>query len=458
MAKIAPVAHAVARVIPRVWHSAASWSFAVTALRAGGFLLVLPLALRRLSPNELGLWYLFTSIAELCAFAELGLGLMLGRSASYFMAGVERLPARGLLLGQPSAEFRAPNLAGLAGLLRLGRQLYIRMVAPILVVMLTGGLAIVLYKMRSLSGTQTTNLLTYGVFAIATVLSISGSLWPQFLVGIGQVRLGQRALLLGLVLNYTVAAAGLLFGLGILALALGQLVLALANFTFARQQVLATLPGILSVTSEEVRFDELWPGAWRSLLTSLGANMSCQGTLFVCGILSDLATTASYGLSMRLALVTHGFASVWLNVRLPHIARARAAGDTPRAIALVKGSVPRCVATYAVGAAGILMAAPSLLTFMKSRTPLLPLPLLAALLLMIGLDVLVGFHSAIILTANRFPHLKIYLSTGAATIVLAFGLGSVFGVAGIIAAPILAQLVCAYWWIPRQCWIELNGT
>ncbi len=73
--------------IVRVWKSAVGWSFAVTALRAGGFLLVLPLALRRLSPDELGLWYVFTSIGDFCAFAELGLALILGRSASFFMAG-----------------------------------------------------------------------------------------------------------------------------------------------------------------------------------------------------------------------------------------------------------------------------------------------------------------------------------------------------------------------------------
>jgi O-antigen/teichoic acid export membrane protein len=456
VAKIAPRSTA-ARFISRVWHSAVGWSFAVTALRAGGFLLVLPLALRRLSPDELGLWYLFASIAELGAFAELGLGLIIGRSASYFMAGVERLPAHGLLWSAPSAEMRAPNLAGLAGLLGLARRVYFRLIAPILVVMLTAGLVLVLHKMRAMSGTQSTNLLTYGVFSVATVLSISGGYWPQFLVGIGHVRLGQRALLLGLVLNYAVAAICLLLGVGILSLALGQLVLALANLTFARRQVFAVLPGITSITRLEIRLDELWPAAWRSLLTTLGANMCCQGTLLVCGILSNLATTASYGLSMKLALVVQGFAGVWLLVRLPHIARARAAGDISLAVRLVRGSVARCALTYALGAAGILIVARPLLELMKSRTPLLPPPLLSALLVMIGLDFFVGFHSAVIVSANRFPHLTIYVASGLATIALAFGLGASYGVAGIIAAPILAQLVCAYWWIPRRSWVELNG-
>ena len=447
----------IARLVLEVWHSAVSWSLAVAALRAAGFLLVLPLALRRLSADELGLWYLYASIAEFCAFAELGLGLIIGRSASYFMAGVERLPAHGLLLSQASAERRAPNTDGLAGLLALGRHVYQRIVAPLVVVILTAGLFIVRYKMRALSGEQTLNLLTYGLFALATLLSISSSYWPQFLAGIGQVRLGQRALLLGLVLNYVVAAVCLLLGLGIVSLALGQLVLALVNFAYSRRQVLIILPGITSMSRVTIALTELWPGAWRSLMTSLGANMCCQGTLLVCGIVSSLSTTASYGLSLKLALVVHGFSSVWLGVRLPHIARARAAGDIAVAIDLVKGTVSRSFATYALGVTSVLFVAPSILGLMKSRTPALPTPLLAALLAVIGLDVLVGFHSAVIISANRFPHLAVYFVTGLATIALAFGLGSRFGVAGIIAAPVIAQVACVYWWIPRRCWSELNG-
>ena len=441
--------------IVRVWKSAVGWSFAVTALRAGGFLLVLPLALRRLSPDELGLWYVFTSIGDFCAFAELGLALILGRSASFFMAGVESLPVHGLELNLSTAEARAPNLAGLAGLLRLARRVYVRIVGGILLFMLTAGLAIVLSKLRALPGPQSGHWLAYGVFVVATMLSVAGSYWPQFLIGIGQVRQGQRALLSGLVLNYAVAAACLLLGFGILSLALGQLVLALVNFTYARWQALANCIGIREVSALEISFSDVWPATWRSLLTSLGANLCCPSTLFVCGIVLDLATTASYGLSLRLALVAQGLAGAWLVVRQPHIARARAAADRPLAIGLVRGSVARCATTYALGALGIFVVAPALLAWMKSRTPALPPPLLAGLLIMVGLDFLVGFHSAVIQTANRFPHMKVYLLSGIATIALAFALGQTFGVAGIIAAPILAQVWCAYWWIPRRAWSEL---
>ncbi len=437
--------------------SAVGWSFAVTALRAGGFLLVLPLALRRLTPDEMGLWFLFSSIGDFCSFAELGLGVILGRSASFFMAGVERLPVHGLEMNQAPATSRAPNLSGLAGLLRLARQVYVRIVAIILLFMLTVGLAIVFNKTRSLSGPQTIHFLAYGVVVAATALSVAGNYWPQFLVGIGQVRLGQRVLLVGLVLNYTVAAGCLLLGFGIVSLALGQLALALVNFTYSRWQVLSSCPGIRNHPPMAMEFDDVWPATWRSLLISLAANMCCSGTLFVCGIVSDLSTTASYGLSLRLALVTHGVAGVWLLVRLPHIARARAAADLPLALHLVRSSVPRCFLTYMVGATGIFLVAPPLLELLKSRTPVLPPAMLAGLLAMVGLDFLVGFHSVVIQTANRFPHLKVYVMSGVASVVLAFILGRSFGVAGIIAAPILAQSVCAYWWIPLRCWRELRN-
>ncbi len=305
--------------------------------------------------------------------------------------------------------------------------------------MLTVGLAIVLSKLRALPGPQTGHWLTYGVFVVATMLSVAGSYWPQFLIGIGQVRLGQRALMSGLVLNYAVAAGCLLLGFGILSLALGQLVLALVNFTYARWQALASCPGIRTAPALAINFGDVWPVTWRSLLTSLGANMCCPATLFVCGIILDLATTASYGLSLRLALVAQGLAGAWLVVRQPHIARARAAGDLPLAIALVKGSVAAlCPDLCDSGQLGIFLLATPMLEWMKSRTPALPAALLAGLLVMVGLDFVVGFHSAVIQTANRFPHLKIYLLSGdghdRARVRLA---GTAYGIAGIIAAPII---------------------
>ncbi len=444
------------KLFHRVWQSSVGWSFAVTALRAGGFLLVLPLALRSLTPAEMGLWYLFTSIGELCSFAELGLGPIIGRTASFFLAGVPEVPRTGLSVDRPVLKGAGPNLAGLSGLLGLARRVYFRIALGVIGFMGTIGAWIVVAKVRPLPGAHGEEYAAYAVFTAASGLAILGLYWPQFLNGLGNVRHAQRALLAGLVANYAVAATGLLLGAGTMSLALGQLALAAVTFALARGLTLAKHPELRGAAPQPIAIADLWPSTWRSLAISFGSYCSNYGTTLVCGIVTDLATTASFGLSFRLAAVVHGLSAVWFNVRLPGISTARAARDRDSAIHLARSALPRCLATYAAGAAGILLAGPWALELLHSRTPLLPLPLLGALLLMLGLDFIVGFHSAIIQTANRFPHLRVYLFSGILTLALAFALGRTFGVAGILAAPLLAQSAVTYWWIPVRCWRELR--
>jgi O-antigen/teichoic acid export membrane protein len=442
--------------IARVWKSAVGWSFAVTALRAGGFLLVLPLALRQLTPAELGLWYVFASIAEFSSFAELGLAAIIGRTASFFMGGLSQVPATGLEPGALPPKDREPNFAGLAGLVALSWRIYFRLALAAVGFMSTIGLAIVASKSAALGGPVAANYATYAVLTVATALSIFSAYWPSFLNGIGQVRRAQHALLAGLALNYLVAATGLMLGAGAMSLALGQLVLALTTFLFSYLQTKRSLPQLRTAVPQAIALGELWPATWRSLLIAFAAYGCTSSTVLVCGLVSSLEVTASYGLSLRLALVAHGLAAVWLNVKTPYICAARAAGDSPAAVHYVRVAILPCALTYVVGAVTLWFLGPTLLEILHSRTELLNPSLLGALFAMIGLDFIVGFHSAVILTANRFPHLRIYLATGVATIILAFLLGKAYGVAGIIASTMIVQAVAVYWWIPRRCWQELR--
>lgn len=449
---------ALARATQRLWSSTVGWSFAVVALRAGGFLLVLPIALRVLSPAEMGLWYLFVAISELCMTVEMGLANIIGRAASYFMGGMAAIPRDGLPASSGSANGRGPNYEGLAGLLVLARRVYGWIALGVVVALTVCGFLLVAPKAASADGSAQRYLLAYAVQAGATALSIFGLFWPNLLTGIGHMRLSQRALLIALLSNYATAAAGLLLGLGPMALALGQLALAGVTFGLARRLTLRACPPLVTARPQSVALGELWPATWRTMLAATGGYFCSYGTIFVCGVTVDLATTASYGLSFRLATLVHAIAGIWLQARIPGITTARAAGDGAVARKLVVTALPRCLATLAAGGAGLMFLGPFALQLIGSRTPLLPPTLLGFLLLLVVLDFGVGFHVAVLQTANRFPHLIVMIVSGAASMALAFALGRRFGIAGIVAAPMMVQAVCAYWMVPLRCWQDLRAS
>lgn len=452
------IAAVLTRAVRRVWTSTVGWSFAVVALRAGGFLLVLPIALRVLSPAEMGLWYLFVSISELCMTVEMGLANIIGRAASFFLGGMPAIPRAGLTAAATAASGRGPNFEGLAGLLALSRKIYGWIALGVILALVVCGFTLVAPKAASVEGSARPYLVSYAVQAGATALAIFGLFWPALLSGMGHMRLSQRTLLIALLSNYSTGALGLLLGLGPLALALGQLVLAAVTLTLARWQTLRACPALLTARPQRVALADLWPATWRSMLAATGGYFCTHGTIFVCGVVADLATTASYGLSFRLAALVHSVAGIWLQARVPGITTARAAGQGDVARHLVATALPRCLGTLALGGGGLLLLGPFALELIGSRTPLLARPLLALLLLLLVLDFNIGFHVAVLQTANRFPHLPVMVASGAASMVLAFLLGRGFGVAGIIVAPMMVQAVCAYWWVPLRCWRDLHAS
>jgi O-antigen/teichoic acid export membrane protein len=64
----------------RTIQSAVAWTFLTTMLRVGANVFVLPLILRKLPPEHLGLWYVFLTIGGIALMAD---------AKSHFFIGVD---------------------------------------------------------------------------------------------------------------------------------------------------------------------------------------------------------------------------------------------------------------------------------------------------------------------------------------------------------------------------------
>ena len=104
----------------------------------------------------------------------------------------------------------------------------------------------------------------------------------------------------------------------------------------------------------------------------------------------------------------------------------------------------------------VMVVVSALLVLLASRLFKWQRPTTGALLLMVGLDLAVSMHAGVMQTANRAPYLAPFLISGIATIVLGLVLGSRWGISGVIAAALLAQVPLNYIWVPWQCWRDLH--
>ncbi len=77
--------------VRRLIQSRLAWALLSNALRVGGYMLVLPIALRTIPEAEMEIWWLFGAVQALVVQADFGLGPSISRGLSYLLAGATSL-------------------------------------------------------------------------------------------------------------------------------------------------------------------------------------------------------------------------------------------------------------------------------------------------------------------------------------------------------------------------------
>ena len=441
-------------LIHRFFASAVIWAFLVSLVRAAGFFLVMAYALRKLPSPEIGLWYVMLNIAGLAGIVEFGFNPTIGRFASFFMGGSECVPRLGLNLC-PSNVSDQPNYRAVAGLIVMARSLYVRFGIFVMLAMLIGGGIWLASGPAHLSLTRI-NVIAFTVLALGSGLNMMVLFWQGLQFGINRVRSYNQFFIIGLLLSYAVSFCGLFAGMGLTALVFGLLIL---NFTcrwLARRDVLAMIPGMAFKDPKPVSWQELWPMTWRSGAASWAAFLCIQNTTLICSFITDINTTASYGFSLQLALLLHGFSANWLSVKYPLISNLRAQGAMDEVVSIVWKRMLLSLVTFAVGAVVIIFAVPLVLSYVHSRTQVLPTGQMITLFIVVGLDLIIGMHAAMMQTGNLVPHLNPFIVSGVLVTLLGWSLGRSYGIYGLIAAVALSQLIYNYWWTPWRFWRDLH--
>ena len=411
-------------------------------------------ALRKLPSPEIGLWYVMLNIVGLAGIVEFGFNPTIGRFASFFMGGSECVPRLGLNLC-PSNVGIQPNYRAVAGLIVMARSLYVRFGIFMIIAMFLGGGAWLTSRSAHLPLIRI-NAIAFCVLALGSGLNMMVLFWQGLQFGINRVRSYNQFFIVGLLLSYAVSFCGLFAGMGLTALVFGLLIL---NFTcrwLARRDVLTMIPGMAFKDPKPVSWQELWPMTWRSGAASWAAFLCIQNTTLICSFITDINTTASYGFSLQLALLLHGFSANWLSVKYPLISNLRAQGAIDEVVSIVWKRMLLSLVTFAVGAVVIIFAVPLVLSYVHSRTQVLPTGQMIALFIVVGLDLIIGMHAAMMQTGNLVPHLNPFIVSGVLVTLLGWSLGRSYGIYGLIAAVALSQLIYNYWWTPWRFWRDLH--
>jgi O-antigen/teichoic acid export membrane protein len=442
-------------MLRRVYESAVVWSYLVTALRVGAGLVILPLILIYLSESDLAFWYVMTAMSQMVLQMDLGFTFSISRSASYLWAGATELKASGLSVIS-SSETR-PNLSLMGNLIATFRLFYFVLAGLLLLVGMALGYIYLLYTPHThMQGSP--YLLIWVLYLLGIGINFGGLLWPAILTGMNRVRACQQLFVVALICNYVVAVGGLWAGWGLWALVAGQLIMGVlirAGGAWMTKKALrdAGWNGLGHRDTELIKV--LWSNSWRTGAVSLGAGMSREAPVYLCGLFFPASVTASLGVTFHMLRLVRHMALVWVQVKIPLIQQKWVTGRLDEPLRIFKQRVWIGTAAYMVGAVAVGAGAPFLLDWLKSDTTMLsgwPFLLVALFFLM---DNNRSYFAQLIISMNQIPFWKSWLFSGLLTWPLAYTAGWSGNLPLFLTVWLMLHAVWVFWKTPCDAWLVI---
>jgi O-antigen/teichoic acid export membrane protein len=424
-------------------------------LQYGAALILLPLIATRLSPAEIGVWYLFVTIQAFSLLVDFGFQPNIARAFAAAFAGAPELLHEGISRSTASQ----PNLMLARQILSSVRRLYVIMAIVVLMALLTVGL----YYVTTLGARDAPG--TVGVkaawivfsFGIATNLCLqwaspllmgSNRIYHNYLFTI--ITRGGFALL---------GAAALLMGGGLVSLALANflsIILGAGFLMVVLRPVLAQLHAPEIPAGKSV-LRALWYNSSRTGLVMVGGFLIHRANVFIFSVWLGLAVSAQYAFTLQVLSAAMSLAQLPTMIAVPRMTALRVQERNAELARLFLRRHALLIVTFVGMVSMIGIVGPTALSLIRSNITLLPGPIYALFALVLLLEVNSINCAYLLSTGNRVPFVTSALVSG--VMVVVFTLAAIWlgwGVAGAIAAQGLVQLAYNNWKWPLEAWREIG--
>ena len=435
----------------RLWQSPVAWTWGFNALRVASGLLLLPLLVRLLTKDDLGMHYVLLSLGALALMVDFGFAGSIWRAVCVALAGGKEIRAEGLAPApDPAAQ---PCTELLWDVLTTTRTLYRRLAVVALLLLGCCGTFMVARHVQGTTSPETT-WLAWALTLAGAVWEVYAGWWSTYLAALNRMVTFARLNFLAHALKLVLAASLLVIGLGLLAVPLAGLVATFAQRVLTRRaclQVLSTWPPPKHhEANSRMLLRVLWPNSWRQGIIGVGNYLGANAAAFICLELFGLAATAQYGLSLQLLSVAQGMAASWTAVKWPEIAQHCARGDQAAMRRVFQPRLWQQIVTFVLLAALLVPLAQPLLVWLGSNKEVLPAVWFALLAVNTCLDMQFSAWGTLISTGNCIPVMWPALLGTLAGLALALALigNTALGLGALALGPLLVGAAFNYWYWP----------
>lgn len=436
------------------------FAFMAQILQYSSGLLIIPFLVTRLSPEEVGIWYVFIAVQSLAFITDFGFQPTFTRAFAAAHAGATKLITHGL--GEPIFEAEGPNQNLIGEILVAAKIFYSLLAVAVLLLLIAFGLPYVTALVSRGGSDMASAQMAWVIFAVGIALNLYVQWIGSALMGGGQIISNYRFIIVNR-LGFCIAGiATLLAGGGLIGLAVSQIlaqILALATVIPTLRKVSGVSPSHID-RRDGVRqvLKTVWPNASRMGTVAIGGFLITRFSIFAVSTFAGLAAVGSYAISLQILSAVNGVAQMPMQVSMPQIVAARVAGDREGLKRLFLLAMGMFLGLFIVGSIAAIAIVPELINLSGSQISLLPRTILVLMAIIILLE---GFHSNaafFITTANKVPFMRPAILSGiavATTMIIAGWLGG--GIVAIILCQGLVQLAYNNWRWPLLAWRDIHS-
>ena len=411
-----------------------TWSYVAKLFQIGSGLVTLPLILRLLTKEEVGMNYLMLTVSSIVGLMDFGFSPQFGRNFTYVNSGARRLCREGV------EEERGGSIDWhlLSVLISTARFVYRRLSVLALIVMLTFGTGYIWHLTEDFTNVNN-SLYIWILYSFTTYFNIYFSYYSSLLTGSGMIRESSQAAILSKSAYLVLCTLFLLLGWGLFAVVA-------ANFI---------APFVQRYVSYRAYFK---PELKARLAEQTGAYAVNKMGMFIIGFFLPLATIGSYGLLTQLTTIVTGIANTMFVTYLPKVSNCRVTGDRPMLKRTISFSMVVGQIIMVAGALGIIFVAPYLLELIKSQT-MLPSRLICVLyLVIVALELNHSEFASVISTENKIPYVVPSLVSGGVIVLLTFIAlkFTTLGLLGVVLVQGIVQAAYNNWRWPLWVFRELD--
>lgn len=425
------------------------WGYFAQFFAIASGLITLPLVLRMLSKEEIGLNYLFLTFGSLVSLFDFGFASQFGRNISYIFGGVQSLQKEGIEVVETQIGV---NYRLLATMIHTAQYVYRRIATFVLLTMLTFGTWYV-YSATDGFTTVENTLVLWIVFSFSIFFEIFYSYYTALLIGKGMIMESKKAVVYSRVIYVLLAFVFLYLGFGLIGIVIANFIAPFFNriisYRFFFTEELNRILDNYNISKKEKLelFKIVWYNARKMGVVFIAGYAITKFSLFLAGLYLPLSDIASYGLMIQLLGIISGVSGTFFSISQSRFSALRIMGDKENLLKEFAYSMNLYYGLFVCGAAFLVFVCPSLLTLLGSNTRL-PSTLILGIFAVIVL--LEGNHSnfaGFIITKNDIPFVKPSIIAGVAIILgdyysLVF---TTFGILGLVLVQGIVQIAYANW-------------